>query len=169
MSVAGPSDRVTLREITAANRSQIEALAVTPAQEEFVGGVADSLLEAAETPNAKPWYRAVYDGETPVGLVMISDNIAPGFPEYLGPYYLWRLLIDARWQGRGYGRAVIDLIVEYVSTRPGADRLLTSVVPDEGSPLAFYLKYGFTITGEVDESNGEPILELPLPRPARTA
>ena len=99
------ADPLTLREITAANRSQVEALTVTPAQENFVAGVTESLIEAAETPDARPWYRAVYAGETPVGFVMLSDNIPPGHPEYLGPYFLWRLLIDTRWQRRGYGRA----------------------------------------------------------------
>jgi diamine N-acetyltransferase len=159
MSVSG-SDRVTLREITPANRAEIEALTVTPAQETFVAGVADSLVEAAETPDAMPWYRAVYADATPVGFVMISDNIPMGRPEYVGPYFLWRLLIDARYQGRGYGRATLDLIVAYVRTRPGAERLYTSHVPGDGGPLGFYLKYGFVLTGDVHD--GEPVLELPL-------
>ncbi len=46
----GHSGRVTLREITAANRSAVESLRVTPAQTAFVVGVAESLVEAAETP-----------------------------------------------------------------------------------------------------------------------
>jgi diamine N-acetyltransferase len=158
-----PRQGVTLREITEANRCQIEALTVAPHQEMFVAGVAESLVEAAETPDACPWYRAVYMDQYPVGFVMISDNIPDGHPEYLGPYFLWRLLIDARWQRRGYGRAVLDLIVDYVRGRPDAERLLTSAVPGDSSPLDFYLKYGFSLTGEVD--NGELVLELPLSPP----
>ena len=154
-------DRVSLREITDANRSEIEALSVTPQQETFVASVADSLVEAAETPDAKPWCRAIYAGETPVGFVMISDNIAPEHPEYLGPYFLWRLLIDARWQGLGYGRATLDLIVDYVRSRPGAETLFTSVTSTaDGSPLGFYLRYGFTLTGAVFDA--EPVLALQL-------
>jgi diamine N-acetyltransferase len=160
--VAGTNDRLTLREITAENRAQVEALAVTEAQESFVAGVAESIVEAAETPNARPWYRAIYAGETPVGFVMLSDNIPPEYTEYIGPYFLWRLLIDVRWQRRGYGRAALDLIVSYVRTRPNAERLFTSAVPGDGSPLDFYVKYGFVLTGDVDD-NGEVILELALP------
>ena len=166
--MARPGDLLTLREITVANRSQVEALTVTPAQEAFVAGVAESLIEAAETPDARPWYRAVYADETPVGFVMLSDNIPPGHPEYLGPYFLWRLLIDARWQHRGYGRAALDLIVAYLGTRPHADRLLTSAVPGDGSPVGFYLKYGFVPTGAMDD-DGELVLELALPRPDRAS
>jgi hypothetical protein len=54
--------RVSLREITSSNRSEIEALAVTPAQELFVAGVADSLVQAAETPGACSRYPCAGDG-----------------------------------------------------------------------------------------------------------
>jgi diamine N-acetyltransferase len=161
-SVADATSGVTLREITMANRPQVESLRVTPEQENYVAGVAWSLTEAAETQEACPWYRAVYADHEPVGFVMISDNIPPERTEYLGPYYLWRLLIDARWQGRGYGRAALDLVVAYVRTRPNAECLLTSVVPGERSPLGFYLSYGFSLTGEVDD--GEDVLAFPLVR-----
>ncbi len=151
---------VVLREITDENRAQIEALAVTPTQDNYVGSVTDSLLEAAETPGACPWYRAVYAGQTPVGFVMISDNIPPERTEYLGPYYLWRLLVDARFQGRNYGRQALDLAIEYIRQRPNPQTLLTSYVPGEDSPLGFYLAYGFHETGDLFE--GEPVLTLAL-------
>ena len=158
-SGSGPGS-IALREITATNREQVEALSVTPEQSHFVAGVRSSLVEAEETPGACPWFRAVYSGQEPVGFVMISDNIPPARTEYLGPYFLWRLLIDTRWQGRGYGRAALDLVVDYVRSRPGAEKLMSSVGPGQGSPLGFYLKYGFSLTGAVFD--GEPVLELPL-------
>jgi diamine N-acetyltransferase len=151
---------ITLREITGANRLEIERLAVTSDEENYVAGVAESLVEAAATPAACPWYRAVYFGDEPVGFVMISDGIPDGYPEYLGPYFLWRLLIDARWQGRGFGRAAFELVVEYVRTRPHARTLLTSVVPGPSSSTGFYLRCGFARTGQVFD--GEDVLELPL-------
>jgi aminoglycoside 2'-N-acetyltransferase I len=70
------------------------------------------------------------------------------------------LLIDTRWQGLGYGRAALDLAVDYVRTRPHAETLFTSVVSGEGSPRGFYLKCGFRPTGDVHD--GEDVLELPL-------
>jgi len=149
-----------LREINAANRSQVEQLRVTAEQQNYVAGVADSIVEAAATPAACPWYRAVCVDDSPVGFVMISDNIPEGHPEYLGPYYLWRLLVDVEWQGRGIGSATIDLVVDYLRTRPHAANLLTSVVPGPASPLGFYIRYGFRPTGEIFE--GEEVLELPL-------
>ncbi len=151
---------VTLCEITPQNRSTIEALSVTDDQSDYVAGVADSLVEAAQTPDARPWYRAVYAGDEPVGFVMISDGITVVNPDYLGPYYLWRLLVDRRHQGRGYGSAALRLVVEHVCTRPDARVLITSAVPGPASPVGFYVEQGFRITGEVHQ--GEVVLELDL-------
>jgi diamine N-acetyltransferase len=155
---------VTLREITAANRAAVEALAVTDEQTHYVAGVTASITEAARTPNAAPWYRAVYDDETPVGFVMISDGITPEnmkSPDFRGPYFLWRLLIDQRHQGRGYGAATIALVIDYLRTaHDDAEVLLTSCVPGPATPLDFYLGQGFHRTGEIHDN--EIVLEKPL-------
>jgi diamine N-acetyltransferase len=151
---------VSLREVTEDNRAAVEALAVTEGQSHYVAGVAESLQEAAEYPDAKPWFRAVYAEGEPVGFVMISDGITVDDPSFIGPYYLWRLLIDHRFQGRGYGTAALDLVVEHVRTRPDARTFLTSHVVGPASPLTFYQQYGFRLTGDVHE--GEPVLELDL-------
>jgi diamine N-acetyltransferase len=151
---------VSLRAITADNRVAVEALAVTDDQSFYVASVTQSLQDAEEYPDAKPWYRAVYLGEEPVGFVMISDGITVDDPSYVGPYYLWRLLVDHRFQGRGVGTAAIDLVTQHLRTRPDARKLLVSHVVGPSSPLTFYQQYGFRLTGEVHE--GEPILELDL-------
>lgn len=153
-------ESVTLREITASNRAAVEELRVAPGQEAFVDGVTPSLAEAATVPEARPWYRALYAGEIPVGFVMLGDDVPPGNRHIPWRYYLWRMLIDARFQGRGYGRAGLDQVVAYLRTRPGADVLVTSVVLGDGSPMGFYLRYGFHATGQMFDH--EHVLELPL-------
>ena len=56
---------VTLEEITDENRQAVLALGVAPGQERFVSSVLDSLAEAADSPHAKPWYRAVFASGEP--------------------------------------------------------------------------------------------------------
>ena len=151
---------VSLRPVEIQNLRDVLALRVHPSQEQFVAGVADSLADAEIAPDSRPCYRALYADEVPVGFVMISDGIPPGNPELLGPYYLWRLLIDADHQRRGYGTRALDLVCDYVRTRPGGDVLWTSAVPGDGGPTPFYLGYGFTLTGQVVD--GESVLRLEL-------
>lgn len=154
------SEPVTLRVVSDSNRSAVESLRVAVGQEAFVDGIPESLAAAAATPNARPWYRAIYAGEVPVGFVMLGDDVPQGNPDIPWRYYLWRMLIDGRFQRRGYGRAALDCVVAYLKTRPGAEVLVTSVVPGEGSPLGFYERYGFQATGEMFDR--EQVLELRL-------
>ena len=151
---------VSLREIGDGNRDDVLALSVTPIQARFVSSVAESLAEADETPEGKPWYRAVYADEQPVGFVMLSWNVTPEPPRIIGPWFLWRLLIDVEHQGRGYGREAVRLVADIVRNN-GAAELLTSYGQGEGGPAEFYRRIGFTPTGERAEK-GEIIVALGL-------
>jgi len=153
---------VTLREITDANRAAVLALRVAPEQERFVGSVQAAFRDAVEYPHAKPWYRAIYAHDEPVGFVMVSWDVEPQPPEIIGPWFLWKLLVDERHQGRGYGSEAVRQVARLVRAA-GASELLTSHVPEDGGPAGFYERLGFAPTGELDV-NGEVIVRLPLPR-----
>jgi GNAT superfamily N-acetyltransferase len=147
---------ITLREISEVNARSVVALRCTSDQERFVSSVAESLAEAADYPHAKPWFRAVYADGRPVGFVMLSWDVEPQPPEIIGPWFLWKLLIDHRHQGKGYGREVVQQVVELVRGQ-GATELFTSYVPGDGGPAGFYARLGFVPTGDTDP-NGEIIL-----------
>ena len=148
---------VSLRPLSGSNRQAVEALRVSPSQERFVSGVAESLREAAEHPDARALYWVVHAEDTAVGFVMIADEV--GSPDY-APHYLWKLLIDERYQRQGFGTATLDLIVEYFRGRPGVEVLSTRAGQGDGSPITFYERYGFEHTGEVFDA--EVLLRLRL-------
>jgi RimJ/RimL family protein N-acetyltransferase len=154
-SVAGV---ISLRPITAANREAVMALHVARDQQRFVSSVADSLREAADEPGGRPLYWAIYADETPVGFVMISDEVDTG--DYI-PHFLWKLLIDVRHQRQGFGTAALDLVVDYFRARPGVDVISTSAGQGDGSPIAFYERYGFKRTGDI-VFDDEVLLRLEL-------
>ncbi|GLY66644.1 GNAT family N-acetyltransferase [Amycolatopsis taiwanensis] len=153
------SPDVHLREITDENRDAVCALRVEAGQDDFVASVATSLDDAAEEPESNPWYRAVYSGDEPVGFVMLRWNVPPGTPGAIGRYFLWRFLIDRRYQRRGIGRAVLTQIIDRIRAEGGTE-LFTSYEPGEGEPWPFYQRFGFEPTGEIDD--GEIILRLAL-------
>jgi diamine N-acetyltransferase len=143
---------VTLRPVTAENVYDILRLAVTKEQEQFVADNARSLAEAAYNPFA--WPRAIYAGDTPVGFVMLYDD--PHTPEY----FLWRLMIDHRFQRLGFAREALEQVVDYVAGRPNATVLGVSYVPGAGSPQPFYAAIGFVDTGEVIDD--EQVMRLDI-------
>jgi diamine N-acetyltransferase len=148
---------VALRPITDANREEVEALAVTPDQARYVSGVRESIREAEREPDAHALYWAIYAEETLVGFVMIADEVDD--PDYIA-HYLWKLLIDERYQRRGFGTATLDLIVEYFRNR-GVGAMWTSAGQGEGSPVTFYERYGFKRTGALH--GNEVLLRLEIP------
>jgi len=159
--------RVELRDIV--SEDDVEAvmgLRRGPGQERYLGSMISHFEDAVADARACPRMWSAHDAATGelVGFVMISDGIPQDVldadDDIVGPYYLWRLLIDRGKQGRGYGAAAVDAVAAYVRGRPGGDFLLTSCAAGDGSPQPFYLRYGFEKTGDVKW--GEDILRLDL-------
>ena len=143
---------ITLREITKETVRRIIDLEVDERQSGFVAPNAVSIAEAHFEPKA--WFRAVYADEDPVGFIMLFDD--PETPRY----YVWRMMIDAEHQGKGYGRRAMELLIDYVRGRPRSTEIILSYVPGEGTPQPFYEKLGFVDTGE--ERHGEMLMRLEL-------
>jgi diamine N-acetyltransferase len=144
---------ISLREVTKENLRDILNLKVAPTQERFVASNAISIAQAYFDLDVA-WFRAIYADGTPVGFVMLHDE--PGERKY----YLWRFMVDHRYQKCGYGARALSQVIEYVRQRPGAHELLTSVVPGEGSPGSFYEKLGFVYTGDIEDE--ERVMRRPL-------
>ena len=169
------SSRVVLDVITRDNLRDYLRLKVSPAQERFVASNAVSIAQAHFHPEA--WFRGLRAGSTPVGFVMLEDWCqapVPGAggghqpaPEPGGPpedwkrepyVYLWRFMIDERFQARGFGAQAMRLLIEHARARPGVKSMLLSFVQADGSPEPFYRRMGFERTGE--ESEGEQVMRL---------
>jgi diamine N-acetyltransferase len=149
-------DGIELRPATDENREALEALRVAPEQVDWVGEVADAFVEAEQDPDGRGIQFGLYDRDTLVGFVMLSDEV--GNPSYV-EQYLWKLFIDHRFQRQGYGTAALDLVADYFRSR-GHDTMWTSAAEGEGTPLPFYEKYGFVRQGKT--AWGEVMLRLDL-------
>ena len=149
---------VTLRPLDESNRDAILALRVSPAQLEFVSSVEDSLLEAETEPGGRAIQWGLYDGDTPVGFVMVSDEVDG--PGYIAQY-LWKLLIDERPAAPRLRNRRARPRRRLLPGRPGVEVMWTSAGQGEGSPIPFYERYGFERTGEI-VFDDEVLLRLQL-------
>ncbi|TDP74285.1 GNAT family N-acetyltransferase [Roseateles toxinivorans] len=149
---------VSLREITADTVRAIIALSVADSQKGFVATNATSLAQALFAPEA--WYRAIYLGEEPVGFVMLEDQSLRPEPPQQPEIGVWRLMIDARFQGQGIGREALQLVMAHTRAKGLFKSLALSYVPGPGCPEPFYLGLGFRHTGRMD--GNEVVLEIPL-------
>lgn len=149
---------VTLREITKDTVRDVIRLSVAPEQQRFVAPNAVSLAQALFHPEA--WYRAVHDGDTLVGFVMLHDESQASPPPAKPRLSLWRLMVDQRYQRKGIGRAIMARVFEHARSRQCFAELYTSYVDAPGGPEPFYRSLGFVPNGEVDE--GEIVIVAPL-------
>jgi N-acetyltransferase len=122
-----------------------------------------SIAQAAYSPNA--WPRAVYVGDAPVGFVMLFDptmNVANAEKEKLpiDALYVWRLMVDFKHQGKGYGEQILRAVFEIARERGVFKRVTLSYVMEEGSAKPFYEKLGFRETGKIDDGEMEMAFEL---------
>lgn len=152
---------VALAEITRENLGEYLRLKVAPEQEGFVASNAVSIAQAHFHPQA--WFRGIAAAGAPVGFAMLEDwTLAPAAaPDdwRREPYvYLWRFMIDRRFQSLGFGAGAMAALIAHARARPGARCMLLSFVPGDGGPGPFYRRFGFAPTGEVSE--GEHVMRL---------
>jgi diamine N-acetyltransferase len=149
---------MTLRlvELTPDNVRTACGIEVRPEQQKFVAPVVESIAEAY-VHYGTAWPRLILDTDRAVGFVM--GNFDPENEVDAFRAGIWRLNIAADAQGRGYGRFAVEAIAAEARRR-GHNRITVLWVQGDGGPEGFYLRLGFTPTGEVlgDEIVGELIL-----------
>ena len=115
---------IRLERISGNNIWEILKLTVGDDQKSFVAANDVSIIEAyiALTSGGHAFPFGIYDEETPVGFCMIgygtddSWEDAPAVAQ--DSYNLWRFMIDRRYQGKGYGKAAMRLILDFIATQP---------------------------------------------------
>jgi diamine N-acetyltransferase len=136
---------VSLEEITSKNINAILGLSVAEEQKKvYPRSNGDSIAEGHYPADGDPvWMRAICANGIPVGFLMTSE-----LPDK-GEYYLWRLMIAAKHQGKGYGLRAVELLVERIKASGNAKVLSTSHLKNDGDAGPFYQKLGFVYTGEM--------------------
>ena len=154
-----------LEKINGKNVWNILKLSVNDDQREFVASNEVSIIEAytTVTNNGYAFPFGIYEDDTLVGFVMIGydkDDYWDDAPKVADKNYnLWRLMIDKRYQQKGYGRKAIELALEFIRTSPcgKAEYCWLSYEPDNKVAKDLYESFGFEETGEMD---GEEIIAV---------
>lgn len=105
------------------------------------------------------WPRAIMHNKEVIGFVMLGlDNYMADKNDW-PVNYLWRFMIASEFQGKGYGKQVLDLIVQKCKEEERR-YLYVSCTRMDPMPYEMYIKYGFIDTGKVEE--GEQVLKLKI-------
>ena len=93
----------------------------------------------------------IYAGDKMVGYVMVIYD----YDEET--YNIWHMMIDRSEQGRGYGKAALKKVLEYIGGKPfgGSGHILLTCNPENQAAYRMYKKLGFTESGRSDEDETE--------------
>lgn len=136
-------------------------LDVSPEQSQNVAPNAVSIAQASVEPGATIF--GLWDDDTPVGLLSFID-VARSRPcqedgDDPDSIYIWRLMIDKGFQGKGFGTAAVELVENHARAL-GRTSVTLSAEPDGATPIPFYERLGYHKTGHVID--GEAVLKKVL-------
>lgn len=155
-------EQMALCEVTRENWWATLSLTVFPEQQQFVAAYAPiaalALAKAYVRPGGVMWVPyAIYADAELVGFTELAYH--PGSSE---DYWIFHFFIDQRYQGRGYGTAALEQLVELIRHEHPLCQMLQLVVhPENHQAQRLYAKAGFQSTGT--ERWGEPVYQLTLP------
>lgn len=157
---------ISLRKITFDNFIECIKLQPKEEQEEFVASNLYSLAEAyiaLSNGYSIPMPYAIYDDETMVGFIMLSyDEADEDDEDDETVYKIWRLMIDKKYQGMGYGRKAVEKALEIIRTFPygKAELVVLSYKPENEIARKLYASFGFKETGEMNDDEIWAVLQL---------
>jgi histidinol dehydrogenase len=146
----------SVRTVDAGNANTLMKLQVAPGQRQFVAPVDRSLAQAAYEPAGRPL--GLYSADSPVGFMLLYDGRMDK-EEPAEQLYVWRLMVDARYQRLGIGRLAMQWVIDE-ARRLGLREVGLSHVMQPGHAGPFYQKLGFAYTGRIDDGEHEMLLQL---------
>lgn len=152
--VKAPGNNVVLVPVTDEIRSQVSALTIGDEQTQWVASINESLLEADEDGDAKP--RAILAEGRLVGFLMYDATSEPGTVQ------LYRFMIDKAFQGLGYGKAALHVLLAEIIALGGIRSVSVCYDPQNLPASRLYAQAGFVELG-LDEDD-EMIASLSIAR-----
>ncbi|MGE6258126.1 GNAT family N-acetyltransferase [Heyndrickxia sporothermodurans] len=133
-----------IREVTAENWLETALLSVEDDQKDFIESNSFSIAQSIFEPEWKSV--SLYDEEILVGYAMYGNN------SWNDGVWLDRFMIDKRFQGKGYAKRFLPMLIEHIRKLYHCNKIYLSVSEENKVAIALYERFGFQLNGEVDDS-----------------
>lgn len=154
---------VHIEKLTWDNVDDILKLKVKKEQKRFVASNRDSMIDAyfsMTEDNRKVFTFGIYNDKKPIGFLMIAYDV-PWAKEHYGLpenyYYIWRFMIDKKYQNKGYGREGLKQGIEFIKSFPcgEAEYCWLSYEPNNEVGRKLYISMGFEERMDLYKNEGE--------------
>lgn len=146
---------MTLKQIDENNFLDAFHLKLGKGQEEFVSNPIRSLAQAyVYYKQCTPF--GIYCDEKMVGYVMVIYDYE------IHEYNIWHMMIDESEQGKGYGKAALIKVLDYIRSKPFGDsnRVVLTCNRNNIIAMKLYQSISFSLSGNSDEDEDELVLIL---------
>lgn len=160
---------ILLKDIDHSNWIQCIELEVTDEQRQYVNPNIFSLTEAfvhsSEKLEAEEYYRcipfAIYNDDEMIGFAMLTYEKGTDY-DNKPAYEIYRIMIDKKYQGKGYGKEVLKLLLEYIKTYPygRVENIYVEWHPNNIASKRLFEAYNFIVIGT--DEDGAVIGKLSL-------
>jgi diamine N-acetyltransferase len=137
---------LTLKKVDESNFIECFNLSLGNGQDKFVSHPVRSLAQAYVYYNQCTPF-AIYKDNTVIGYVMVIYD----YDEET--YNIWHMMIDEKYQGKGYGTEVMKLCIDYIKSKPfgKSNVIILTCNMNNSHAIHIYEKLGFKDTGERDD------------------
>lgn len=132
---------ILLQEITRENFWDCIELSVNEEQTDFVTSNAVSIAQSKVQPECIPL--AVYDDEIMVGFIMYCID------EDDGEYWIYRMMIDKKFQSKGYGKKTMSEFLDIIKEDKTHNKIFLGVHKESTYAVKLYRNFGFDFNGQV--------------------
>lgn len=130
-----------LKEVDKDSWEECVELNVSQEQNDYVASNWYSILQAKFGEEIYPL--CIYDGQVMVGFLMYDLDPDTNRME------MCRLMIDHKFQGKGYGRSAVLKLLDLIREKYGKIKFYTSTIPSNIAAQKLYESIGFRKTGEI--------------------
>ncbi|WP_455678234.1 GNAT family N-acetyltransferase [Sharpea azabuensis] len=134
------TEDVKIVEVNAENWYECCKLEVSTEQKEYIESNAISIAQSKFEHTLKPY--AIYAGEKVVGFLMYNS-----VQEELDGYWIYRIMVDKEYQGKGIGKAATKLMISEMAKLPNARKIIVGYHPDNTEARNLYSSLGFIDKG----------------------
>ncbi|NDI35057.1 GNAT family N-acetyltransferase [Chengkuizengella sediminis] len=135
------NEKVTIIELNADNWYECCTLEVSEDQTKFIESNAVSIAQSKFEPTLKP-YVIQMEGKT-VGFLMFNS-----VKEELDGYWVYRIMVDKNFQGKGIGKKATKLMIDEISKLPNANKIIVGYHPENLGAHQLYASLGFVDKGD---------------------
>lgn len=145
---------VYFKDIDETNEYNVRNIKLKSGQEKFIETVDECLKEANTYHEWHPV--AIYSDEKIIGFAMYG-TFGPNKDTWID-----RILIDEKYQGKGYGKMAMIKLIDLVLKEYGVNVIYLSITEENRTAYSLYKSIGFEFMNEIDPNNGELLFKFTI-------